>query len=316
MKRPDIPLPPRKIPFAEKFRRDADRFGGDIPRKPPRYGHLPHLLGLALCAALLVLAVFLLAHLPTVRSVGAKDGALYTADMLVKASGIETGDEFLGFDARDVERQIKERLPLLASVRVQKHLGGRVTIKVTEESDLCYTRHNMNYYIFTGDDRKVLAVASTSDEARRVGAVYVGLPESTRVRVGEKLSFINLPYDVEAGGDELTTYEVETDEPAREYAYVFEFVETVEDTAFASRLMGVDAADRYDLYLVLEGRIKVRVGTMDELDRKLSAAARTLSDKETSGTLSPDMPVLVDVTDPARVILRAAPDIDLPDWGV
>ena len=316
MKRFDIPRPPRRVEFKDKFGRDTHRFGGDVPRKPVRYGHLPLLLGLTLCVAILVLAVFVLAHLPAVRSVEAKGGTLYTADMLVKASGIEAGDELFGFDSQEAARRIKEKLPLLDSILVQKRLDGRVVIKATEHTELFYTRHNMNYYIFTADKHEVLMVASTPDEARRVGAIYVGLPESTRVRVGEQLSFINLPYAAETQGGELTTYEVETDEPAQEYAYVFEFVKAVKESDLASCIMGFETEDRYDLYFMLEGRIKVRIGTMDELDRKLRAAARTLADKEASGTLSPDMPVLVDVTDPARVILRAAPDINLPDWGV
>ena len=45
--------------------------------------------------------------------------------------------------------------------------------------------------------------------------------------VGEELSFINLPYQPETDSPELVTYELETEEPAVEHAYLYTFVEAL-----------------------------------------------------------------------------------------
>jgi hypothetical protein len=228
---------------------------------------------------------------------------------------LEAGDTMLGFDSFAVVKRLKKALPLLDHVKVRKHLNGKVTITFSEVTELYYTRHNANYYIISAEDREVLGVFSNPNEARRVGAVYIGLPEATRVRVGEKLSFINLPYEPDSMPEELVTYELETDVPEVEHAYVFDFVEALMASPLASRVTGMELGDRYDIRLVLDGRILVKIGDMDELDRKLTMTERSLEDRAQAGKDDGSLPVLVDVSDPARIIHRASPDIQLPDWA-
>ncbi len=315
MKKLIFPKPRELRSYKEKFGHDADPFGNGSKAPPQTLGSLPLLLLCALGGIALVVGVLLLGRLWKVTGVSATDGQLYSATVLVEYAEIEPGDEFLGFDAFAVEKQLRKSLPLLDRVKVKKHLSGEVTIEVTEITELYYTRHNQNYYILSAETHEVLCVAAAPTEARRVGAVYLGLPEATRVRVGEELSFINLPYDPETAGTELSTYEVETDPPEEENAYVFELVETLMATPLGARVVGMELSDRYDITVVLEGRIRIDLGDMEELERKLTLAERSLADKEESGGLPTDMPTLVDVSDPARIIHRTSPDVDMPDWA-
>jgi hypothetical protein len=55
---------------------------------------------------------------------------------------------------------------------------------------------------------------------------------------------------------------------------------------------------------------------MDELERKLTLADRSLKDKAASGGIPTGMPTLVDVSDPARIIHRSSPDVELPFWAL
>jgi hypothetical protein len=111
------------------------------------------------------------------------------------------------------------------------------------------------------------------------------------------------------------TYEIETDEPAVENAYVFEFVEALMTSPLAPRVTGMELGDRFDLWFVLDGSIKVKVGNMDELDRKLTVTERSLRDRAEEGFDAGGLPTLVDVSSPARIIHRTAPDIELPAWA-
>ena len=315
MKKIRIPRRGRRRTFAEKFARDARPFGSGEKHTPADYGSLPLILLCLLGAVALTVAVLFLGKIPKVTSTVADEGVYYTSTAVLAHAGIEVGDEMLGFDSLAVAKKLKKSLPLMDKVKVRKHLDGSVTVRFTEVENLFYTRHNQNYYIINADTKDVLCVSGDAGEAHRVGAIYLGLPESTRVRVGETLTFINLPYTPETDSPELSTYELETGEPAAENAYVFEFVERLMASPLSEDVVGMELGDRYDLYFVLEGRVRVRVGSMEELDRKLSLVMRVLQDKSESGGIPEGMPTLIDVSDPARIIHRASPDIDLPFWA-
>ena len=316
MKKIRIPRRPKRLPFKEKFARDARPFGSGERYTSPDLGSIPLLLLCMLGAVILTVGVMLLGKLPKVTSVSAEDGTYYTAAAVLAHAGIEAGDEMLGFDGFTKAKELKKSLPLMDKVKIRKHLNGSVTVSFTEVEKLYYTCHNQNYYIINADTREVLCVAGDATEARRVGAIYLGLPECTRVRVGEELTFINLPYAPETDSPELSTYELETYEPERENAYVFEFVEILMNSSVAERVVGMELGDRFDLWLVLRGGIRIRVGTMDELERKLTLADRSLQDKAASGGIPAGMPTLVDVSDPARIIHRSSPDVELPFWAL
>jgi len=316
MKKIRIPRRPKRLPFKEKFAKDARPFGSGERYTSPDLGSIPLLLLCMLGVVILTVGVMLLGKLPKVTSVSAEDGTYYTAAAVLAHAGIEAGDEMLGFDGFAKAKELKKSLPLMDKVKIRKHLNGSVTVSFTEVEKLYYTCHNQNYYIINAETREVLCVAGDATEARRVGAIYLGLPECTRVRVGEELTFINLPYAPETDSPELSTYELETYEPERENAYVFEFVEILMESSVAERVVGMELGDRFDLWLVLRGGIRIRVGTMDELERKLTLADRSLQDKAASGGIPAGMPTLVDVSDPARIIHRSSPDVELPFWAL
>ena len=316
MKKIRIPRPPKYRSFAEKFGKGVCPFGSMEKHKSPDYGSVPALLLYMMCTVILTVAVLFLGKLWKVGVVTAEDGRYYTAAVVLNSAGIEAGDEMLGFDGFAKAKELKKSLPLIDKVKIRKHLNGAVTISFTEVESLYYTCHNQNYYLINAETHEVLNVAGDAAEARRVGAVYLGLPECTRVRVGEELTFINLPYAPETDAPEISTFELETYEPERENAYVFEFVEILMKSSVAERVVGMELGDRYDLWLVLRGGIRIRVGTMDELERKLTLADRSLKDKAASGGIPAGMPTLVDVSDPARIIHRSSPDVELPFWAL
>lgn len=315
MKKIRIPRPQKHRSFSEKFGRDAAFFGSREKRQKTDYGSLPLIMLCMLGATVLTVAVMLLGRLWKVSAVTAEDGKLYSAAAVLEYADVEAGDEMLGFDGYAVVKRLRESLPLLDKVKVRKHLNGTVTITFTEVTKLYYTQHNVNYYIMDAETLEVLCVSAKPDEAKRVGAVYLGLPECARVRVGEKLTFVNLPYAPETDAPELSTYELETDEPEKENAYVLDFVETLMSSELSDRVVGMELGDRYDLWLVLRGDIRVRIGGMEELERKLNVARRSLEDREQDGFTANGLPTLVDVSDPARIILRTSPEVWMPDWS-
>lgn len=316
MKQIRLPRRPKPRPYEEKFSAEGEFFGSREKKTRPALGRLPRiLLGMLGGVALAGLAL-LGSQFWEVTAVTAADGQLYTASVVEEYTGVEAGDKMLSFDSSAVAKRLKAGLPLLDRIKVRKHWNGEVTVSFEEITEVYYTCHNANYYLIDAEEREVLGVFSQPNEARRVGAVYVGLPEATRVRVGEELSFVNLPYEPESAQNDLSDYEIETDEPKVEYAYVTEFIEAVMESPLGARVTGMELGDRYDIWLVLDRRIKVQIGNMDELERKLTLVERSLEDRGEEGRDDVSMPMLVDVSDPTRTIHRASPDLKLPSWAV
>ncbi len=310
--------------FAEKFNPEGEFFGSRERIRRGDHRKWKRALLYMLGGAVLTGGILLGSGLWRVKEVSTEDGQFYTAAVIKEYAAISAGDGMLGFDSSAVAARLRKGLPLLEDIRIRKGLGGRVTITFREITEVYYTCHNGNYYLINAEEiseaeeepfGEVLGVFSNAKEARRVGAVYVGLPEATRVRVGELLSFINLPYEPDSAAEDRVDYELETYEPAVEYAYVLRFIRALMTSPLAPRVTGMELGDRYDISFVLDRRILVRVGSMDELDRKLDLAERSLEDREAAGKDDGSLPVLVDVTDPARIIHRASPDVLLPEWA-
>lgn len=320
----DIFRRPKPRSFEEKFSAEGDFFGSRERKRRDSAGETTKWKRLLLCAlggVALTVAVWLAAGFWRVTEVTAEEGQFYTASVVREYADLHAGDRMLGFDKSSVEERLKKGLPLLENIRIRRHLNGRVSISFGEITEVFYTCHNENYYLISAGDEaakegyEVLGVFSNPKEARRVGAVYVGLPEAARVRVGETLSFINLPYEPDSLPEDRVDYELETYEPAVEYGYVLTFLEALMASPLADRVTGMELGDRYDIRFVLDRRFLVRIGSMDELDRKLGLVVLSLEDREAEGKDDGTLPVLVDVSNPTRIIHRASPDILLPSWA-
>lgn len=303
-------MKPRYPSFEEKFGTSGAM---GTPKHKTRPSHLRRaLLCAVLSLSLMLVTVLLLGVSPLLKvsEVCAEDGVRYSADQLLANAGIAPGDPLLGFDASDVEERLMKALPLLADVTVRKHVGGRVTLSVREEGGLYYTQHYQNYYIISADTLRVLTVTSYEDECRQVGAVYVGLPEEVRLRVGRPLSFNYLPYPNEEAMGEISTFEVETAAADKEFSFARDTLSTVMSSSVGRYVTGLELSDRFDLWFVMQGRIKVRLGTADDLNRKLAQAMEVLMKQP-----SLDVPAVLDASDPTRITYRETPDLVLPGWS-
>ncbi len=297
--------------FNEKFRR-KEYFGTDIPLKKRFRGRRwLYWTGAALLAALILSSAVLgVSSTWLVADIRVEGNTRYRAENLREALGVGAGDRMLGFSASDSVRSLREQFPLLASASLHRALDGTLTLTVKEETSLLYTEHYQNYYLLSADTLRVIAVESSPDGWSDLSPVYVGMPEEARLRVGETLSFEFLPYPTEEESGDVATYEVDTDTAKEEFAYVETVRAAVMSSSLAGRVTGLELSDRYDLWFLLDGKIKVRLGTSDKLAVKLSLAYTVLAKQ---GNVTEK--AVLDVSDPSAVTYREDPDMTLPDWA-
>lgn len=287
--------------FSETFLTRGRFGGGEVVRRRIRVRRRLD----RICVALTILLIFLTgamfgSYAWSVTDVQLEGAEGYRTDDLMEVAGIRVGDRLWGFDASEVEGRLQQVRPLLATVEVSRTLGGKVTITVTEEQHLLWTEHYHNAYLLSADTLRVIAIASDGDTWQSMGAVYIGLPEEAWLQVGETLTYRYLTYPAEGESADAEVSSPDNKTAEESYSYVEIVQRAIYDSSLSPAVTRMELGDRYGLWFLLDGRIKVYLGDADSLEYKLTQAERVLAQQ----TVSTGAAVL-DVSDPARVSYRA-----------
>ena len=102
----------REDPYKPKFTRNVNR---------------PLTFFLVIVALVFIMSVFF-----KVSRIEVKGNSIYTADEVIKASGIETGDNLFFINGIAAGSRVAVKLPYVDSVQINRGLPNLVTIVVTE----------------------------------------------------------------------------------------------------------------------------------------------------------------------------------------
>ena len=297
------------------------KFGPDTPwGGHKRYALTPRqtiITVMGIVATMLVCVTMLIvAAQIKVKSVEVKGNRLYSADWIKQTCGIEAGGGYFDFDPSTLEDKMLKDLPLLRDIQISRKWDGRVELTITEESGFYYVRHNQNYYLLSDETLRVIAVAADSGEYRKLGAVYLGLPREARLRVGETLRFEYLPYqDNETGTQQAN--EGETRSAEKQFAYVAKMLETYRKSELFGKTKGIDLSDSYDVYAILDSKVKISFGTSDNLGEKIKSAVLVLKEEGRYDAAEDEQLIhaVIDVEDSSHVGFRESVSIPWPDWA-
>lgn len=299
--------------YREKFRTQG-RFGTGLTererRRPERWLRRI-MLG---CVAVMLVAGGLMGASMAwrVKTATVKGASVYEQDELLEAAGIREGARMLSFDGSTLKEDLLAQYPLLTAASVSRGRGGAVTLNVTEEDDLLWTRHYQNYYLISAKTLRVLEVASTPEGwwSRGVRAIYIELPEQAWLTVGSTLTYryLTYPAEDEAANETVVINELRTAD--EQYAYVESVRQAIMASALGDRVTGLSLEDRYDLWFLVDGRIKVKLGDTEDMTYKLSQAAMVLDRQSGSSGRA-----VLDASVPSAVSYRTVSDLALPDWA-
>lgn len=297
-----------------KFER---KFGKDRPWGGHRRVQLPLkraalYIGVILAAMAVVGIALIICDSIKISAVSVEGVSIYTADDVVNVAELYAGGGYWDFDTSRTEDELMEKMPYIKDVKVRRHLNGSVSITVTEESNLYYTRHNLNYYAISGDTWLVKIADSEATNFINLGAVYLDLPSDAKIRVGEKLSFEYGEYvegTAEIPQEEITTHEGDANEY---YEYVFEVIDAVNESEFKEGVSHIGVSDVYGIYIALGGNVKIVLGTTDELERKLDSAYIIYANSYGTITSTGFVGGVIEASDPAKATFREKLDLVLP----
>ncbi len=219
---------------------------------------------LILAAILLVLRLLF-----SVRTIIIEGSEHYDYDSLLEGAGIQKKDFLLLINRKKVEKALIERFAYIENAELIFEYPSTVTIEVTEEEPSFYCDIHGEYYVF-GLDMRVLERYTNYDQmmTRFPLVMRVEIPEVGQAIVSEQLVFL--------------------DETASRH--VAEALVHLASWDLLPKLTSIDLTKRFDMRVVYEGRLDIRLGGVADLSDKLdftSGIIRTYSQKA-KGTIYVD----------------------------
>ena len=236
---------------------------------------LQPLIFLLICAAL-VLGMSVFFRVAKVEVVG---NSIYTAEEVVEASGIGTGDNLFFINRFSAASRIFSKLPYVDKAKVTRALPNRVTITIQESSAMAYVSADDGYWVV---DQNCKLLKSVS-ESELTGLARVDGITPVEPKVGEILN---------AG---------EADAP--KVTYLAAILGQLLTRDMASKVTVIDLSDASNPGFAYDGRFTVRLGANENVEYKfgmLQSAVAQLTDSD-AGTidLSIDKGEVVSIVGPS-----------------
>lgn len=213
-----------------------------------------------------------------VSAVEVRGDSPYEVEEIITASGIRIKDKLYEVDADEVERKIKAYCPYIIKAEIEQKFPNKIKITVESMQPSWYVERAGDYYALDADLR-VLEETYDNRKFITAGVPKLTLPNIKRSVVGETLIY---------GDNE------------GEIKYAEEFMNAVLGTTFKSRLTLVDIDEQFDIYIEVDGTIKVYMGSIRDADVKLDAVEKALSDPRLGDCTGAE----IDVSNPQMLSVR------------
>lgn len=201
----------------------------------------------------------------------------YTAEEIIEASKLKTGDSLLSIDASAAERRIVEAFSFVDKCKVEKSYPTKIIITVTEAERWFAVEHDGATYTIS-----------------RLGKIIEKAPAgSLPIIVGFEAS------EPQVGGTLSSEIEGKNDLPTE--------LLSAAEAAGLTDITSIDITDRFEITVLVQNRITLQLGIATELENKMYIA-KELIDNEITATES----VTVNLTNTEKVYVRDNNVIDNP----
>lgn len=190
-----------------------------------------------------------------------KDFKRYSTQQVVDASGLEIGKNLFLSDKKGAEKKIIEAFPYVKDASVEISLPDTLEIIITQANPRCYAQLGKNYMII-GDNDRILEIKKESDKLNL--PMLKGI-EIQSGNVGDKAVFKN--------------------ENSKQI--LFKLIDSAKACGLTD-ISEIDMTSMANITLSYEKRIKIIVGTHEDIEYKLKTAKTIITEKlskEDTGTL-------------------------------
>ncbi|MBQ9796852.1 MAG: FtsQ-type POTRA domain-containing protein [Clostridia bacterium] len=267
-----------------QFNQPSKNNGSDMlsPNRPPRGRKKPNEKLLRTLRSIMLFAggmiamlglLLLLLPLFRVQNIVVEGNSYCTSEDIIAATGIEAGDELLALDLQTALKNVFAECPNVENCSISISFPFTVKIKVTEKSGVMYAAFNDKYVSFDRSFRVLEMIQNGETDFSPF--LFVKLPTLSAAGVGQKLVFSDLTLDT---------------------GYMTSLLGVLEEHALYETVTYVDFSERFSLSFVLEGKCRVEMGKLSEVDTKVRLMKEMLSQKGGAAATY----AVVDVSNPEK----------------
>ena len=205
-----------------------------------------------------VVSAALLFKIETVSVVQPENGTRYTDSQITEAFGTPLGENIFSFRPEEAQQRIAKQLPYLEMVEVRRVLPGTVTITVTEAIEAFSMPNEYGGRTVLSPGLKVLRVAPEEDET---AAALIQIVGGTAQKPDP--------------GDPLVM------EDEDKLAALRGIVMNIQQKELLP-INQIDLTDMLELSFIYDGRIKILLGTANDMAYKIDWAWRLVTPQEES----------------------------------
>lgn len=210
------------------------------------------------------------------------DGALaeqvgaYSRQDILNALGVQMEENIFSFSAAGRAAEMEKQLPLLENIRVTRNYPGTVVVQATPAVAVC-TMPTRSGWLGLSATLKILSV---DQQQPALPILYGGEPVSTTP--GDQLDFRSeAAASSEAAGSEAAPTDTRMD-------VLYAVLEQLNEQGLIAGATRLEFADTEQVAFLYENRISVLLGTVNELEYKMTFAAHLLLNVDGKGCAPTD----------------------------
>lgn len=247
------------------------------------------LVAVVLVLVFVVLSLTVLFHLDHFSVTGE---LAYTQEEIVEATGLTGGENLLRLNTKEVERTILARLPYLETAEVTVALPDTLEIVCTPAEEYAYAAQDGRYWILDRQGRVLAEKATAPTHLLLLSGVAP--PEQT--------------LNQNADEEERTYITFDDSRTADAFSSLAKQLEGMN----MGKVTRINMPSYLDISFVVEERVRIRLGTVVDMEYKMRYVARLFEEGEIPET---EMAV-VDASNTGRVSLKANPSAGLTEADI
>jgi cell division protein FtsQ len=187
----------------------------------------------------------------------------YDKDAIREASGIKLDQNLYSIDKSEIEKSVITSYPYIKNVRIDRRIPTTIALIIEEDIPRYYFEIAGEYFVLS-DKLRVLEYTEDLDGllSREPHIIKLNTQRITYAVVGRQIVFENADY----------------------FQYAQDMLATFLNSELSDKITLIDFSDKFNIFIMYDGRFKIEVGNIDNIVMKISFASRILNKFESSDT--------------------------------
>ena len=235
-------------------------------------------LGMLASGAVIVVLALMMLLIPMIKinKIVVEGNSYYDDATVAQMAGIAEGDELFGWNMQEACNALIKAYPYASDIYISIQFFT-VKIEVVEKPTVMYTEYQDQYFSIDRDLR-VLEIKTDGEEAFSP-FLRVKLPTLEGIQVGQKLQFANTEMDL---------------------SYLTALLNVLDERDLLENVTYVDFSERFSLSFILSNSVRVEIGELKEMEKKLKLLEEELQQKP----INHNIYEVVDVSNTSKAVRR------------